>query len=221
MRQALTRWDHSKLSYTEVAETLAGLSVGMSKDNDLAKDLWAYLDGEARSGVSKQSLTTILMAIMGSKVQPTQASRSYFADSREAAAAKPLSPPPVPSPAAKNRIGRYNAQGEYTLSEPETQLLRRKYAQRISSHLLFSSRRNSSPNSNSDISESESTPASNFTFRPHISSRSSALASAARLKVVYNATIEDPRVVAAKARKKGGNLSVSDLSVLHMSISEG
>lgn len=192
IQQVLDKLNHDVLNYEETAEALRLLSL---KD-DMAGDLWDYLDGERRSGVTKQALTTILLAIMDSKSTPAGQSPSSGARRKNSE--------PIGSKPGKC-LGRYGSRGEYSLTQAETQILQDRYARKVS--LLAVAK--SSPK------ETQET-AANFTFTPHISSRSNFLAGVAREKLVYNATQEESRDVLLPQK----NMSIPDLSAYHASVSE-
>lgn len=75
------------------------------------------------------------------------------------------------------QIGKFDSEGKFSLTEEEALIVHRKYAPCMIRSGLFHRK-----TSNPEIS--------NFSFAPHISSRSNALADIARQKVIYNATQE-------------------------------
>ena len=198
--------DHDPLTYAEMVEVLKNFDQDLYKSqgekDGLAKDAWTILGGSARDGVSKQALATLVRAIAATPQSVLGAIATTLdlqtAESKENDHACQLT-----------SIGRYDDQGAFVLNEEERRWLRHKYAQRILTSTL-TYRRSSNP---------AVVTSANFSFTPHVSSRSNALAAVLKQKLIYTATQEplDAQVVSIKQLH---NQSISDILTYKQSIAD-
>lgn len=111
--------DDQKLNYEEFQMFLKDLSIPdeiYQKEKDLklkpALEFWQILDGEKRSGVTKQAVKTVFKAIF-------TAVKGSIEDSIS----------------DKKEIGKYEENGNYTLNQQEANLLRKKYQMLFLDHI--------------------------------------------------------------------------------------
>jgi len=162
IKNAISEYSHDLLKYAEISESLEKINYikDLPNKNELANDIWKMFSIDSMLGVPKNTFVNAILAITNGNQRYNKDSKENSKNSESLISNRPLS------------------KDEKSISEMDINYLRQKYAVKISCTFL-SSRRASNP---------EFSQSANFTFTPHISSRSNELANLLKQKQIYNAT---------------------------------